>query len=107
MMEQVPTTVLSDHPCHLGEGPTYDVTTDTAWWFDIREGLLFEAQLGNGRALAPVTSLHPLPHCLLQHNRRKVLVVRRLRCNGLVFRWCAHKRLAARPERRAAEYGLD
>ena len=66
-----------------------------------------EAQLGNGRALAPVTSLHPLPHCLLQHNRRKVLVVRRLRCDGLVFRWCAHKRLAARPERRAAEYGLD
>lgn len=48
MMEQVPTTVLSDHPCHLGEGPTYDATTDTAWWFDIREGLLFEAQLDSG-----------------------------------------------------------
>ncbi|WP_036035032.1 SMP-30/gluconolactonase/LRE family protein [Bradyrhizobium yuanmingense] len=47
-MEQVPTTVLSDHPCHLGEGPTYDVITDTAWWFDIREGKLFEAQLGSG-----------------------------------------------------------
>lgn len=48
MMEEVPTSVLSDHPCHLGEGPTYDATTDTAWWFDIREGLLFEAQLGGG-----------------------------------------------------------
>ena len=48
MMEQVPTTVLSDHPCHLGEGPTYDATTDTAWWFDIREGKLFEADLGSG-----------------------------------------------------------
>ena len=47
-MEQVPTSVLSDDPCHLGEGPTYDVTTDTAWWFDIREGRLFEAQLGRG-----------------------------------------------------------
>lgn len=46
MTEQVPTTVLSDHPCHLGEGPTYDASTDTAWWFDIREGLLFEARLG-------------------------------------------------------------
>ncbi|MBR1087169.1 SMP-30/gluconolactonase/LRE family protein [Bradyrhizobium manausense] len=47
-MEEVPTSVLSDHPCHLGEGPTYDVTTNTAWWFDIREGKLFEADLGNG-----------------------------------------------------------
>src|SRR4051812_21246599 len=48
MMEQVPTSVLSDDPCHLGEGPTYDVTTDTAWWFDIREGKLFEALLSSG-----------------------------------------------------------
>lgn len=47
MMEQVPTSVLSAEPCHLGEGPTYDVTTDTAWWFDIREGRLFEANLGS------------------------------------------------------------
>jgi len=48
MMDEVPTSVLWDHPCHLGEGPTYDVSTDTAWWFDIREGRLFEANLGNG-----------------------------------------------------------
>ena len=47
MIEEVPTSVLSDDPCHLGEGPTYDVTTDTAWWFDIREGRLFEAHLGS------------------------------------------------------------
>jgi sugar lactone lactonase YvrE len=47
-MEQVPTSILSNDPCHLGEGPTYDMTTDTAWWFDIREGRLFEAQLGSG-----------------------------------------------------------
>ena len=47
-MEQVSTSILSNEPCHLGEGPTYDVTTDTAWWFDIREGRLFEAQLGSG-----------------------------------------------------------
>ncbi|OAF10563.1 gluconolaconase [Bradyrhizobium centrolobii] len=46
-MEQVPTSILSLEPCHLGEGPTYDVTTDTAWWFDIREGRLFEAHLGS------------------------------------------------------------
>jgi sugar lactone lactonase YvrE len=48
MIEEVSTSVLSDDPCHLGEGPTYDVSTDTAWWFDIREGRLFEAHLGSG-----------------------------------------------------------
>ncbi|WP_194482783.1 SMP-30/gluconolactonase/LRE family protein [Bradyrhizobium sp. CCBAU 53338] len=47
-MEQVPTSVVSAERCHLGEGPTYDVSTDTAWWFDIREGRLFEAHLGGG-----------------------------------------------------------
>ncbi len=48
-MEQVPTSVLSADRCHLGEGPTYDAKTDTAWWFDILEGRLFEARLGSGR----------------------------------------------------------
>lgn len=48
MMEQVPTSILCEERCHLGEGPTYDVATDTAWWFDIREGRLFEAHLGRG-----------------------------------------------------------
>ena len=38
-MEEVPTTVLCGERCHLGEGPTYDAATDTAWWFDIVEGL--------------------------------------------------------------------
>jgi sugar lactone lactonase YvrE len=51
MMEQVPTSTLSPEHCHLGEGPTYDLTTDTAWWFDIREGRLFEAHLGSGNVL--------------------------------------------------------
>ncbi|CCD96268.1 putative gluconolactonase [Bradyrhizobium sp. ORS 375] len=49
MIEQVPTTVLCAEHCHLGEGPTYDPATDTAWWFDIREGLLFEAVIGTGK----------------------------------------------------------
>lgn len=48
-MEQVPTSVLSAERCHLGEGPTYDAATDTAWWFDILERRLFEAHLGSGR----------------------------------------------------------
>jgi sugar lactone lactonase YvrE len=48
-MERVPTSVLSAERCHLGEGPTYDAATDTAWWFDILEGRVFEAHLGSGR----------------------------------------------------------
>jgi sugar lactone lactonase len=55
MMEQVPTSILCDEHCHLGEGPTYDAATGTAWWFDIRERKLFEAQLGSGDV-----RVHPL-----------------------------------------------
>ena len=54
-MEEVPTTVLCSERCHLGEGPTYDATTDTAWWFDIVERRLFEARLGTGQ-----TTIHSL-----------------------------------------------
>jgi sugar lactone lactonase YvrE len=49
MIEQVPTSVLCAERCHLGEGATYDAATDTAWWFDILEGQLFEAHLPSGR----------------------------------------------------------
>jgi sugar lactone lactonase len=48
MMEHVTTSVLCDERCRLGEGATYDVATDTAWWFDILEGRLFEANIGSG-----------------------------------------------------------
>lgn len=48
-MERLPTSILCDERCHLGEGPSYDAATDTAWWFDILEGRLFEAHLGSGR----------------------------------------------------------
>ncbi len=44
-METVPTTVLCGERCQLGEGPTYDATTDTAWWFDIVGRRLYEARL--------------------------------------------------------------
>jgi sugar lactone lactonase YvrE len=47
-MEQVGTTILSERHCHLGEGPTYDPATDTAWWFDILERTLFRAGLASG-----------------------------------------------------------
>ncbi|WGS02849.1 SMP-30/gluconolactonase/LRE family protein [Bradyrhizobium sp. ISRA443] len=55
-MEEVPTSVLSAERCHLGEGPTYDAATDTAWWFDIRERRLFEHRFADGR-----TIVHGLP----------------------------------------------
>src|SRR5437773_9832307 len=48
-MEELPTTVLCNERCHLGEGPAYDAATDTAWWFDIVERRLFEARLDTGR----------------------------------------------------------
>lgn len=49
MIEQVPTSVVCTQPCQLGEGATYDVATDTAWWFDILAGVLFEARLASSR----------------------------------------------------------
>jgi sugar lactone lactonase YvrE len=49
MIEHVPTSILCAEHCHLGEGATYDAATDTAWWFDILEGRLFEAHLASGR----------------------------------------------------------
>ena len=55
-MEKVAVTTLSEHHCKLGEGCTYDPATDTAWWFDILERTLFQADLASGA----VTS-HALP----------------------------------------------
>jgi sugar lactone lactonase YvrE len=55
-MEDVPTRVLSAERCHLGEGPTYDPSTGTAWWFDIRERRLFECRIASG-----ATTIHTLP----------------------------------------------
>src|SRR5262249_37944294 len=55
MIEHVPTSILSEERCHLGEGATYQVRTDTAWWFDILEGKLFETPLLRGR-----TTVHRL-----------------------------------------------
>ena len=47
-MEEVGTRILSEQHCHLGEGCTYDPATDTAWWFDIIERTLFQADLSSG-----------------------------------------------------------
>lgn len=55
-MEEVGTTILSERHCQLGEGPTYDPATGTAWWFDILERTLLQADLASG-----VVSAHALP----------------------------------------------
>jgi sugar lactone lactonase YvrE len=55
-MEDVPTRVLSAERCQLGEGPTYDPSTGTAWWFDILERRLFECRIESG-----ATTIHKLP----------------------------------------------
>lgn len=49
-------TVLVDTRLHLGEGPTYDPTTDTAWWFDILGKGLFEHHVSRGETIR-----HDLP----------------------------------------------
>lgn len=55
-MSDIAIEILSDHPCHLGEGPSYDGRTNTAWWFDILEAKLFEARLSDGSV-----RVHDLP----------------------------------------------
>lgn len=72
-MEEVPTTVLSGERCHLGEGPTYDAATDTAWWFDIVERRLFEARLDSGRIT--IHTLDVMGSALARvHAQRQLLV---------------------------------
>jgi len=55
-VEEVATKILSDRHCQLGEGCTYDPATDTAWWFDIVERTLLQADLASG-----AVTTHALP----------------------------------------------
>ncbi|OKO77242.1 SMP-30/gluconolactonase/LRE family protein [Bradyrhizobium sp. NAS96.2] len=87
-MEEVPTSVLSAERCHLGEGPTYDASTDTAWWFDIRERRLFEHRFADGR-----TIIHALPKmasALARIDGERQLILTE---NGLYVRQVADGRL--------------
>jgi sugar lactone lactonase YvrE len=72
-IEEVPTTMLSAERCHLGEGPTYDATTDTAWWFDIPERRLFEADIANGRV--KVHTLDKMASALARIDGQRQLLV--------------------------------
>jgi sugar lactone lactonase YvrE len=53
-MNAVSVSVLSNHVCELGEGPSYDPATGALFWFDILNGLLLEHRPGSG------TKAHPL-----------------------------------------------
>jgi sugar lactone lactonase len=86
--EEVPTTLLSAERCHLGEGPTYDAATDTAWWCDILERKLFEAQLGSGSV--KVHSLGKMASALARIDASRQLIVAE---DGLYIRQIAGGRM--------------
>src|SRR6476620_11724897 len=87
-VEEVETKTLSDRHCHLGEGCTYDPATDTAWWFDIVERTLLQADLASG-----VVTEHALPMMAsvvaFIDDRRQLLATE----NGLYIRDIADGRL--------------
>jgi sugar lactone lactonase len=87
--EEVPTTLLSAERCHLGEGPTYDAATDTAWWFDILERKLFEAQLASGSV--KVHSLGKMASALARIDGERQLIVAE---DGLYIRRVADGRVS-------------
>jgi sugar lactone lactonase YvrE len=86
-VEEVPTTTLSAARCHLGEGPTYDAATDTAWWFDILERRLFEADIASGRV--KVHTLDRMASALARIDAQRQLVVTE---DGLYIRHVADGR---------------
>ncbi|MBB4006942.1 SMP-30/gluconolactonase/LRE family protein [Allorhizobium taibaishanense] len=49
-------TILVENRLTLGEGPTYDPSTDTAWWFDILGKGLIEHRFATGETIT-----HALP----------------------------------------------
>jgi len=87
-MDQVPTSILSHERCHLGEGPSYDRATDTAWWFDILERRLFEAQLASGEVR--IHQLGMMASALARIDAERQLIVAE---DGLYVRSIANGRL--------------
>ena len=87
-LETPPVSVLCEERCHLGEGPSYDAASDTAWWFDILEKRLYEARLADG-----AITVHDLPFMAsalaMVDDRRQLLLTE----TGLVLRDIADGRL--------------
>jgi len=73
LMQEVPTAMLAAERCHLGEGPTYDASTDTAWWFDILERRLFEVAIESGAVAVHV--LDRMASALARIDAERQLVV--------------------------------
>ena len=90
MMEHAPTSILSAERCQLGEGPTYDAATDTAW-FDILEGRLFEAHLGSARV--GIHRLGKMASALARLDAERQLIVTE---DGLYIRSIGDGSMAAR-----------
>jgi len=87
-LEDVPTATLSAERCHLGEGPTYDASTDTAWWFDILEKRLFEANVSKGHV--KVHALGKMASALARIDAERQLIVAE---DGLYIRHVADGRM--------------
>lgn len=88
-MEDVGTTILSERHCHLGEGPTYDPATDTAWWFDILERTMFQADLASGEVSAHALPVMASVLAVIDDHRQLLATD-----NGLYVRGVADGRLA-------------
>jgi sugar lactone lactonase YvrE len=87
-IDEVPTTTLSAERCHLGEGPTYDASTDTAWWFDILERRLFEANVSTGQV--KIHALGKMASALARIDAERQLLVAE---DGLYIRHVADGRM--------------
>lgn len=48
---ELPWRILNETPCTLGEGPTYDPHTNTAWWFDVLGRKLFEHRFDDAQTI--------------------------------------------------------
>lgn len=65
-MSDITVSILSDHVCKLGEGPSYDPNTGTLYWFDILNGHLIEHRSGSetkthalGRMASAIATIDP------------------------------------------------
>jgi sugar lactone lactonase len=88
LMEDVPTVMLAAERCHLGEGPTYDAATDTAWWFDILERRLFQARIESG--VITVHALDRMASALGRIDAQRQLIVAE---DGLYIRYLSDGRM--------------
>lgn len=85
--------ILSDRKCQLGEGPAYDPSTGTLYWFDIVEKKLLEKAMPDGEVVE-----HDLPvmasALAVIDDKRQLLVTER----GLEIRDKASGRLTLHKE---------